>query len=101
MVRFRQEPGWSVAGNGLLRSFQGRLLRLNATLVTCSLQSPTLQIEIVRSAQQHAVTPPNDVEPVTVSLPEGAKPETATTRGPVGSSLVTVIVADLGPKLVG
>src|SRR5262249_15584206 len=57
--------------------------------------------DMVRSAQQQAFTPPNDVEPVTASLPDGALPETATVRGPPGSSLPTVIFADLTPKLVG
>src|SRR4051794_1066232 len=58
-------------------------------------------MEMVRSARQQAFTPPKHREPVTTSLPDGAKPETANVRGPAGSSLVTVIVADLGPKLVG
>jgi hypothetical protein len=97
MVRLRQEPGCKVAGNGLLRSFQWELLRLNATLLTWSLQSPTLQIEMVRSAQQHADTPPNEVDPVTASLPVGVSPETAILRGPDGSSLSISIVAALAP----
>src|SRR4029077_16329417 len=54
----RHEPGCSVAGNGLLINFQCLLLRLNATLVTRSWQSPTLHIEMVRSPRQHAFTPP-------------------------------------------
>ena len=56
---------------------------------------------MVRSAQQQAVTPPNDVEPVTTSLPEGTLPETSMIRGPLGSSLFTVIFADLEPRLIG
>ena len=55
----------------------------------------------VRSAQQPALTPPKVVEPVTASLPAGASPETSTLSGLAGSSLVTVIVADFGPKLAG
>src|ERR1035441_3566475 len=84
----RHEPGCSVAGNGLLINFQCLLLRLNATLVTYSLQSPTLQIEMVRSPAQHAFTPPMQVEPVTASFPEGTFPETATLLAPVGSSQI-------------
>ena len=95
----RHEPGRSVAGNGLLINFQCLLLRLNATLVTCRSQSPTLQIEMVRSPRQHDFTPPMHVEPVTASFPEGTYPETVTLLAPVGSSLVTVIVADFAPKL--
>src|SRR5258708_35518367 len=97
----RHEPGGSVAGNGLLINFQCLLLRLNATLVTRSWQSPTLHIEMVRSPRQHAFTPPMHVEPVTASFPEGTFPETATLFAPVGSSLVTVIVPAFAPKLVG
>lgn len=97
----RHEPGCSVAGNGLLTNFQCLLFRLNATLVTCSLQSPTLQIAMVRSPAQHAFTPPMHVEPVTASFPEGTLPETATVFAPVGSSLVIVIVPDFAPKLAG
>src|SRR5262245_27334162 len=97
----RHEPGCSVAGNGLLINFQCLLLRLNATLNTCSLQSPTLQIAIVRSPRQPSFTPPMHVEPVTTSFPEGTFPETAMLFGPVGSSLVTVIVPDFVPKLAG
>ena len=97
----RHDPGCSVAGNGLFTSFQCLLFRLNATLVTCSLQSPTLQIAIVRSPRQHAFTPPMQVEPVTASFPAGAFPKKATLFAPVGSSLVTVAVPDFAPKLAG
>ena len=55
----------------------------------------------MRSAQHPALTPPNVVEPATVSLPEGASPETLTLIGLAGSSLVTVIVAAFAPKLSG
>src|SRR5678816_133977 len=82
-------------------SFQCLLLRLNATLLTCSLQSPTLQIAIVRSPRQHSFTPPMHVEPVTASRPEGASPETEMVFAPDGSSLATVIVPDFAPKLDG
>ena len=41
------------------------------------------------------------VEPVTASLPEGTLPDNETLFGPVGSSLVTVMVADFAPKLAG
>src|ERR1700722_15040199 len=58
-------------------------------------------MEIVRSAQQPAFTPPKVVEPPTASLPGGAWPETLMLSGPVGSSLLTVIVAVLEPKLTG
>lgn len=51
----RHDPGCSAAGNGLLISFQCLLLRRNSTLLTFSLQSPTLQIESVRSSVQQAV----------------------------------------------
>jgi hypothetical protein len=60
-----------------------------------------LQIERVRSARQHAFTPPKHVEPVTAIFPEGTLPTTETLFTPVGSSLVTVIVADFVPKLPG
>jgi len=72
----RQEPGCNAAGKGLLISFQCGFLRLKATLVTSRVQSPTLQMEIVRSAQEQALTPPKHAEPVTASLPEGALPLT-------------------------
>ena len=65
----KHDPGRSVAGNGLLMSFQWLLLRLKATLVTCRSQSPTLQIAIVRSPRQHSLTPPMHVDPVTTSRP--------------------------------
>ena len=48
-----------------------------------------------------AFTPPNVVEPATVSLPEGASPETLMLMGLAGSSLATVIVPALAPKLEG
>src|SRR5271165_6041053 len=103
MTTDRQEPGCSVAGKGLLIDFQWRFVRLNATLETFSLQSPTLQIEIVRSSRQHARTPPKNVEPVTASLPAGALPETWIDRGPPGSLLSTVmrVPGGVGPRLVG
>lgn len=63
--------------------------------------SPVLHMESVRSAQRHAFTPPKVVEPVIVSFPGGALPETLMLTGPIGSSLFTVIVADLEPKLAG
>ena len=59
------------------------------------LQSPTLQIETVFCATWQYSTSPKQVEPVTASLPEGAMPETFTVRGPAGSLLFIVIVADL------
>src|ERR1700716_3038683 len=101
MTTLRQEPGCRIAGKGLFINFQWRLLRLKATLLTCSLQSPTLLTEIVRSAQQQAVTPPKEVEPLTASFPEGAFPDTAMVVGPAGSSLSTVIVAAFAPRPVG
>src|ERR1700734_2674006 len=101
MTTGRLEPGRSLAGNGLLSNRQRRLLRLKCTLVTSSAQSPVLEIHKVRSAQHPAFTPPNVVEPATVSLPGGASPETSTLIGLSGSSLVTVIVAALEPKLRG
>jgi hypothetical protein len=58
-------------------------------------------MEIVRSAQQHAVTPPKTVDPVTASSPEGALPFTAIVAGLAGSLLITVIVPETGPKPVG
>jgi hypothetical protein len=60
----------------LLTIFQCRFFRLKATLVTWRSHSPVLQTESVRSAQQHAYTPPKHSDPVTVSLPAGAVPET-------------------------
>src|SRR5438874_2682043 len=82
-------------------SFQCLLFRLNATLVTCRLQSPTLQMAIVRSPRQHSLTPPMHVDPVMVSRPDGTSPENTTVLAPAGSSLVTVIVPDFVPKLEG
>ena len=102
MTTDRHEPGCRAAGNGLLINFQWRLLRLNATLETRSLQSPTLQMDIVRSSQQQALTPPKHVEPVTAIVPEGALPVTLIVFGPAGSLLAIVIVAGgVAPKLVG
>src|ERR1700678_416295 len=101
MTTPRHEPGCSVAGNGLLTSLQCRLLRLNATLDTCSLQSPTLQIEMVRSTRQQAGTAPKMVEPDTASFPAGATPDTCTCLGPAGSLLLTVIVPEKAPIPVG
>jgi len=60
MTRFRHDPGGSVAGNGLLISFQWRLFRLNFTLETWRWHSPTLQMAITRSAHyRFAVTGPD------------------------------------------
>src|ERR1700677_1211373 len=101
MVTPRHAPGCSVAGNGLLTSLQCRLFRLNATLETCSLQSPTLQMAMVRSTRQQAGTAPKMVEPVTASLPAGAVPETWTRFGPDGSLLSTVMAAKNMPVGVG
>src|ERR1700691_1497217 len=101
MTTARHEPGCSVAGNGLSSSFQRRLLCLKCTLATCSAQPPVLQIDRVRSAQHPGLTPPIVVDPVTVSLPAGASPETLMLIGLAGSSLVTAIVAALAPKLSG
>src|ERR1700677_5287061 len=101
MTTLRHDPGCRVAGKGLLTSFQCGLSCLKATLDTCSWHSPTLQIAIVRSLRQQAFTPPKNAEPVTASCPAGALPETATALGPAGSSLVTVIVAEAGPRAVG
>src|ERR1700722_20688981 len=98
MTTGRHEPGCSVAGKGLFSNLQCRLLRLNRTLVTRRAQSPVLQTERVRSAQQHAFTPPKVVDPAIASFPEGASPETLTLIGLAGSSLVTVIVPVLEPK---
>ena len=81
MTSGRHEPGRSFAGKGLLSNLQRRLLRLKRTLVTSRAHSPVLQIERVRSAQHPTVTPPNVVEPETVSLPGGASPETLTLIG--------------------
>ena len=47
------------------------------------------------------MTPPKMVDPVNVSLPEGARPVTDMVAGLSGSSLVTVMVAAFAPKLVG
>src|SRR5271170_6482089 len=71
------------------------------TSVTCREQSPTLQTESVRSAQQQALTPPKVVEPATASLPEGASPDTRTVCGEAGSLLATVITPVTGPKPAG
>src|SRR5712691_8398597 len=101
MIMPRHEPGCSVAGNGLLTSFQCGFFRLNLTLETCRGHSPTLQMASVRSARQHAFTPPKQSEPVTASLPDGASPVTANVCGLPGSPLVTVMVAAFGPKLAG
>src|SRR5450759_1571537 len=101
MVRLRHDPACSVAGNGLLRIVQCEFFRLNPTELTWSLQSPTLQIAIVRSAQQCAFTPPNEVVPVTASLPDGTVPETPTVRFPAGSSLSISIVAAFAPAETG
>jgi hypothetical protein len=46
-------------------------------------------------------TPPKTAEPVTASLPGGARPVTAIVAGLDGSSLVTVIIALAGPSAAG
>src|SRR5271167_1429596 len=101
MTTLRQEPGWRVAGKGLWINSQWRLRCLNFALDTCSLQSPTLQIEMVRSALQQASTPPKNVEPVTASVPDGASPVTTMDPGLPGSLLVMVKVEEAGPTLAG
>src|ERR1035441_3855137 len=101
MTTPRQEPGCRVAGKGLLISFQCGFLRLNLTLVTCSGQSPTLQMESVRSARQQALTPPKQSDPLTASLPGGASPVSCTVWTPAGSLLLIVMVAELGPIFDG
>ena len=83
----------------MLISFQCLFLRLNATLVTFNLQSPTLQIESVRSSVQHAFTAPNKFDPVTASLPAGAFPDTAMFSAP--AVLMTVIVPAAAPNASG
>src|SRR5271170_4114282 len=101
MTTLRQEPGWTAAGKGLWISSQCRLGCRNRTLDTCSLQSPTLQIEMVRSALRQASTPPKNVEPVTASRPDGASPVTTMDAGLAGSLLMMVRVAEAGPTLAG
>src|SRR5580658_196395 len=101
MTTPRHAPGGSVAGKGLLISFQCGFLRLNATLVTSSAHSPMLQMESVRSARQQAFTPPKHSEPLTTRRPAGVSPLTLTMCGLLGSLLVTVIVPAAGPWLVG
>src|ERR1700733_6095862 len=98
---FREAPGCRVAGNGLLMSFQCRLGWRNATLETWSRQSPTLQIERVRSAEVQGGTQPKNAEPVTASFPVPESPQTFTVFGPAGSSLKTVIVEVFEPEVVG
>src|SRR5580658_1689129 len=101
MTTLRQDPGWTAAGKGLWISSQCRLGCRNRTLDTCSWQSPTLQIEMVRSALQHAWTPPKNVEPVTASLPDGASPVTTIDAGLAGSLLVMVRVEEKEPTPAG
>lgn len=48
-----------------------------------------------------SITPSKVVEPPIASLPVGASPESLMLTGPPGSSLSTVIVAVLEPKLTG
>ena len=55
----------------------------------------------VRCSQWQHFTPPKIVDPVIVSWPVGASPSTVIVCGLPGSLLVTVMLADLGPKLVG
>src|SRR5208282_6450889 len=101
MTTPRHDPACKVAGKGLLINFQKWLFLLNATLFTCSAQSPTLQMLRVRSARQQAFTPPKQSDPVTASLPAGASPETCTVSGLPGALLVIVIDAAAGPNAVG
>jgi hypothetical protein len=56
---------------------------------------------MVRSTGQHAFKAPKQSDPVTLKLPDGVEPVTVTVRGPAGSSLSTVMVAECGPMLVG
>jgi hypothetical protein len=74
---------------------------MKATSVTWRSHSPTLHIDTVFCTRQPHSTQPKLVAPVTASRPEGALPETVMVRGPPGSSLITVTVADLSPKLAG
>ena len=60
-----------------------------------------MQMEMVRSAQPQAGTPPKQVEPVTTSLPDGASPVTGIARGLAESVLTIVMVPALGPKVCG
>lgn len=90
-----------MAGNGLLSNRQRRLRRLKRTVAAWRAHAPVLLIHRVRSAQHPAFTPPNVVEPATESSPGGESPETFRLIGPAGSSLVTVIIPGLGPKLSG
>ena len=76
-----------------------RVLPLERDAVTWSAHSPTLQIEIVRSARQQALTPPKHSEPVTASLPAGASPLHLHLVRARGSFVVTVIVRRLGAEL--
>jgi len=60
-----------------------------------------LHTVIVRNSRRQHFTPPKYPEPVTAIFPEGAFPDNAMECGPDGSSLVTVMVAALTPKLAG
>jgi hypothetical protein len=66
-----------------------------------SLQSPVLQMVRVRSARQQALIPPKQSEPVMAMMPCGAKPETAMDCDETSASLLTTVMAVLGPKPVG
>src|SRR5438270_13779810 len=101
MTRPRHAPACREAGKGLLISFQCGFLRLKATLVTRRAHSPMLQIEIVLSARQHALTPPKQRDPVTTRRPAGASPATCTMCGLPGSLLRIVISPVAGPIAVG
>jgi hypothetical protein len=69
----------------------------NATQHTCRSQSPTLARVTTVCADRPRSTLPKSVDPLTASTPCGAYPETSMARGPPGSSLRTVMIADLCP----
>ena len=69
----------------------------NATRHTCRSQSPTLARVRTVCAVRPRSTLPKSVDPLIASTPCGAYPETSIVRGPPGSSLMTVMIADLGP----
>src|ERR1035437_1084971 len=96
-----QAPGCSGAGNGFRIRRKCRCRRLNATRLTWSVQSPTLQIETRCCSRRQHFTPPNIAEPDTASLPGGARPVMVIVAGLAGSLLVTVTVAEAGPRLAG
>src|SRR5262249_39925965 len=73
----------------------------NAADTTCRLHFPTLHTEIVFSGCAPPHTWPKSVDPVTRTSPGGVLPETLTFLRPGEASVVTEMVPECDPRVVG